>query len=229
VLRNPPAVARLILDSKQSDEVRQTAVLANPQFAAGLIEEMTRDLAPGSPEEYARIPWIWRVAIACGRRNDASQIKAVLAASLPKDGEPLRDWQAVVVGGGIVNGISQRGVWPARHIDEILNSDPVLLQRWSRALDLSAAMAENEKIPPGTRYDALRMIALQGWEKGGQQLLKYLAPGTNAELQMGAVSGLADIPTPEAEAALRSALKHLEGQNRALALEALKSRKFTGD
>ena len=40
----------------------------------------------------------------------------LLDASLPKRGEPLRDWQAVVVGGGAVNGISLEGGWPARRV-----------------------------------------------------------------------------------------------------------------
>lgn len=225
VLRNPAAVARLILDPSQPESVRNTAVQANPQFAAALIEQMTRDLRPGTPEEYARIPWIWRVAIACGKRNDASQIKAMLAVSLPDSEGPLHDWQAVVVGGGIVNGLSQRGLWPAERIGEVLANDPSLKARWSRALDLAAEMADNDKIPNGTRYDALRMIALQGWSRRGEQLLRYLAKGTNSELQMGAISGLADIGAPDAVAALREALPGLEGQNRALAEAALHRRR----
>ena len=41
----------------------------------------------------------------------------------------------------------------------------------------------------GTRYDALRMIALDAWEKGSERLAKYLGKDAHAELQMGAVSG----------------------------------------
>src|SRR5262249_28499057 len=62
VLRDPASVARLILDSAQPNELRNTAISSNPQFAAELIREMTRDLKPRTPEEYVRIPWIWRVA-----------------------------------------------------------------------------------------------------------------------------------------------------------------------
>jgi putative membrane-bound dehydrogenase-like protein len=217
VLRDPVSVARFILDSSRPEAARSSAVNANPQFAAALIKEMTRDLTPGTAEEYARIPWIWRVAIACGKRNDATQIREVIKASVPADNQPLRDWQAVVLGGGVINGLSQRGLWPAERIDEILGDDKNLHAKWTRALDLSAAMADSEKIPTGTRYDALRMIALQGWKARGAQLLRYLAKGTHPELQMGAVSGLADINTPEAAAALKEALSYLEGQNRELA------------
>jgi hypothetical protein len=42
---------------------------------------------------------------------------------------------------------------------------------------------------------------------------------------MGAVSGLADIPAPEAAAALNAALPHLTEPNRKLALEGLDQRK----
>src|SRR6185436_8638196 len=100
---------------------------------------------PGTPQEYDRIPWIWRVAIACGKRNDAGQIKAVLEASLPHEGEPLRDWQAVVIGGGIINGLSERGLWPGDRVAEILGKDDLLLKRWNTALDFASAMADDEK------------------------------------------------------------------------------------
>ncbi|HYE31340.1 MAG TPA: hypothetical protein VEH27_07935, partial [Methylomirabilota bacterium] len=221
VLRDPASVARLILDDSRPDSVRQTAVNANPQFATALIIEMTRDLQPGTPEEYRRIPWLWRVSIACGKRNDAAQMKSMLHASLPKEDAPLRDWQAVVIGGGIINGISQRGVWPRERIQEIIGDDPTLKSRWERSLDLASTMTDDEKVPTGTRYDALRMIALDTWETRGAQLLRYLAKGTDGELQMGAVSGLVDVNSPEAAKALISALEHLSGGNRDLALDGL--------
>lgn len=225
VLRDPASVARFILDSTRPEPARASAINANPQFAAALIKEMTRDLKTGTPEEYVRVPWIWRVAIACGKRNDAAQIKQVFDVSLPLENEPLRDWQAVVIGGGIINGVSQRGLWPAERIGEILSGDNSLQARFTRALDLSATMADDEKVPSGTRYDALRMIPLQGWERRGPQLVRYLVKVTHPELQMGAISGLADINSPEASAALEAALSHLQGENLKLAKEALSRRK----
>lgn len=221
VLRDPASVARFILNPTKPNAAREAAVNANPQFAAALIAEMTRDLPTGASQEYARIPWIWRVAIAAGKRNDSAQIKAILENSLPKAGEPLRDWQAVVLGGGVINGISQRGLWPAERISGIIKDDSGLQTRWTRALDLASAMADSDKIPNGTRYDALRMIALQSWEKRGEQLLRYLGKEVNPELQMGAVSGLADVPVEAAARALIEALPHLQGQNRELALDGL--------
>jgi hypothetical protein len=229
VLRDAGSVARVILDGTRSQTARETAVQANPQFSAALITEMTRDLTPGTAEEYVRIPWIWRVAIAAGRRNDAGQLKAVLAASAPKEGEPLHDWQAVVVGGGVINGISERGIAPGPRVLEIIGGDTTLKNRWERSLELASEMAENTKVPNGTRYDALRMIGLEGWEKRGEQLVRYLGREVNGELQMGAVSGLADMHAVEADRALIVALEELTEHNRKLALDALVSRAAAED
>lgn len=222
VLRDAPSVGRFILDTTKTDAAREAAINSNPQFSAALITELTRDLTGNSKEEYTRIPWIWRVALACGKRNDAKQIASVLNVSLPKQSEPLRHWQAVVIGGGIINGLSQRDVWPNDRIEEILKSNKPLRERWIRSLELAAAMADDESVPTGTRYDALRMIAMQPWEKSGDRLTKYLKKGTNAELQMGAVSGLADMKSSNASAALRGALHDLGPANRDLAQAGLK-------
>ena len=58
-------------------------------------------------------------------------------------------------------------------------------------------MADDDKVPSGTRYDALRVLGVEPWEKRGAQLVRYLG-NKNAELQMGAVSGLGDVHSPEA-------------------------------
>ena len=221
VARDPAAVAKIILDAKQPNAAREAAVNANPQFAADLIVEMTRDLVPGTPAEYERIPWIWRVAVACGRRNDANQMKRVVAVSVPELDKPLHDWQAVVIGGGIINGISDRNLWPAPRIAEVLKGDEPLLKRYHRALDLASTMTDNEKVPTPTRYDALRMLGVEPWAKRGEQLTRYLAKGTHPELQQGAVSGIADVNDPAATIALIKAFPDLTPENRTLALTAL--------
>jgi hypothetical protein len=223
VARDPAAVAAIILDATESNEAREAAVNSNPQFAAELIGLLSRDLAPGTDArlEYERIPWIWRVAVLCGKRNDAETIRKVLAVSLPKSGEPLRDWQAVVIGGGIVNGISLRGPWPAARVAEVIGTDEALKDRWQRSLDLADAMADEENVRSGTRYDALRMLGVEPWEKRGGHLSRYLAKGTPGELQQGAVSGIADVDSPHATAALLKALPDLTPQNREFALDAL--------
>src|SRR5688500_17691474 len=141
-------------------------------------------------------------------------MKRVLNVSLPQPNEPLRDWQAVVIGGGIINGLSQRDVWPAVRVTELLVQDDALRQRWQRALDLAAEMADNPKIPKGTRYDALRMLGVEPWAKRGNHLVRYLAEDVDQELQMGAVSGLVDIDAPEAAQALLQAWPNLAKGNR---------------
>ncbi len=140
---------------------------------------------------------------------------------MPQADQPLRDWQAVVVGGGVINGITQSHQWPDEFIATLLKGDQKLAARWRRAIDLSAVMADNVKVRNGTRYDALRMIGIDSWEKRGEQLQKYLAKGVNDELQMGAVSALGDMCAAQVGPALVAGLSHFSKRNRELALDAL--------
>jgi hypothetical protein len=217
----PAEIAKQILDDKLPNEKRQALINQHPKLAAELVAAMTADLQPGTPEEYRRIPWIWRVSIAAGRRNDAQELVKLLEASLPKMGEPLRDWQAVVIGGGIINGISLQGQWPSARIAEILRERARLQERWEAILPQAHAMADKEKTPTGTRYDALRIIPLDAWEKCGERLTKYLAKGTHDELTMGAISGLSDVDRTEVAGLLLEHLEHFSAGNRKLAVEAL--------
>ena len=214
-------LASRILDDSQDREVRARLVEEHPEQGVALLREMVRNLQPGTEEEYRRIPWIWRVAIAAGRRNDDGELRKVLDVSLPTADGPLHDWQAVVIGGGVINGISQKGIWPGERVAEILKDRPELQARWRRSLELASAMADDEKVPTGTRYDALRMIGLEAWQRRGAQLTRYLAKGTHDELQMGAVSALGDMRSPQATAALLSGVRHYSERNRELALDAL--------
>jgi hypothetical protein len=214
-------MARVLLRDDVPQGTRQKLIDDNPALAGDLVQEMTRGLEADPKEEYRRIPWVWRVSIAAGKRNDAGQLTRLLEVSLPAKGQPLRHWQAVVIGGGVINGVSQAGAWPGERLAELLAGKDGLAERWSQALEQAVAMADDEKVPTGTRYDALRMLGLGTWEKHGARLKKYLGPGVHAELQMGAVSGLGDMPAPEAGQALRENLKHCTAGNRNLALDAL--------
>jgi hypothetical protein len=182
---------------------------------------MTSDLEPDQKEEYRRIPWIWRVAIAAGRKNETDSLKKLLDVPLPKIDEPLRDWQAVVIGGGIINGISQQGVWPLERMQEPLKGEPELVERWREMLAQAATMADDENVHTGTRYDALRIIPLEGWKLRGEQLMKYLKPGVHGELQMGAISGASDVDAPEVARLLADGLEHFSPGNRSPAIDAL--------
>jgi putative membrane-bound dehydrogenase-like protein len=214
-------IAQHILDDSRPRPEREALIAQQSAQPAELIAALAAGLGSDTKEEYRRIPWIWRVAIAVGKANDAARIKSILQTTLPASQAPLADWQAVVIGGGIVNGISQAGAWPHERIAETIGNDSPLKARWRRLLDQADDMAANPTTPPGTRYDALRMIALDGWSKRGETLSRYLTADANAELQMGAVSGLVDIPDPPATAALLDAIPQLKPRNRELALDGL--------
>ena len=145
----------------------------------------------------------------------------MLRASLPASEKPLEHWQSVVIGGGLINGLTLAGHWPDEVLKTILEGDQSLLAAWNHALIESSTMADDESVPPGTRYDALRMVALRDWSIAKPQLEKYLQKGINDELQMGAVSGLADVRDVTAAELLIGAYGYLSDHNRKLALEGM--------
>lgn len=223
--RQPPAtpagLAEFLLDDQQPAAARQAAIAERRAESAELIAQMVRLLPRDANEEYRRIPWIWRVAIAAGKRQDPASWIKILDVSLPQVGEPLRDWQAVVIGGGLINGMSQQNLWPREQIELLLRERPTLAARWRLAMEQSAAMADDEKVPAGTRYDALRMLPLAGWEQRGRQLVRYLEREVDPELQRGAISGLSDIDAPEVADVLLHHLADFSAANRKLAFDAL--------
>jgi hypothetical protein len=216
------SAAGILLDDQQSADARNAIIDDNADRAGALITEMAKGLGNDPAEEYRRIPWIWRVAVAAGKRNDADQLKGVIQASLPGEAELLRDWQAVVIGGGVINGITLAGDWPGPRVDQILGDDASLKQRWKNALQLAGTLADDQKVTRGTRYDALRMIPLLGWDASGAKLRNYLKTGTHPELQQGAISGCGDVDDPRAARALVDALPGLDPKNIRLAVNALK-------
>ncbi|MCH9792568.1 MAG: neutral/alkaline non-lysosomal ceramidase N-terminal domain-containing protein, partial [Planctomycetes bacterium] len=124
------------------------------------IKSLVARVKVGTKDEYREIPEIWRTAVALGKRNQAEEIKKLLDASLPEEQGTLQRWQAVVIGGGIVNGITIAGDWPRARIEGIVKGDKKLTARWKHALLQSVKMADDPQIKAGTRYDALRMIAM---------------------------------------------------------------------
>jgi hypothetical protein len=216
------ALAQQILDASKPNAEREKTIAQAPPVDAGmLIAALVKGLEPGTPEEYVRIPWVWRVAVAAGRRNQTSELRSVLAASLPQRDEPLHDWQAVVIGGGVVNGVSLAGAWPPDRMPELLRGDKTLAARWNRVPDLAVAMAANEAVKTGTRYDALRILGAESWKRRGGVVTKYLAEGTHAEVQQGAIGALGDMKDKAAARALLEAVPHLSDRNRNSALNAL--------
>lgn len=215
-------LAAELLDDRLSVAGRQQLLESSLDRPIDLLAALVRDVPANDPEEeYRRIPWIWRVSIATARENDREQLTAMLRQALPAEGAPLRDWQAVVLGGGLINGLSQVGVWPHERIASLIGNDRELRQRWLQSLQAAVTMSDDASVRSGTRYDALRMVAMRGWSNGGPQLVRYLQEAEDAELQMGAVSGLVDVPDPPATSALIAALPHLTDRNRQLAIEGL--------
>lgn len=188
--------------------------------AAAVITKLLDGLAVGTPKEYERIPDIWRPSLAAGKRNDAAELKRLLDLSMPKADEPLRHWQAVVIGGGIINGLSMQGVWPQRRIKELFKDDATMTKRWNRVLDLADKMASDEKVPVGTRYDALRILGADSSKARAAHLEKYLV-SDNEELQMGAISGLSDMEDADISGVVLASLKKYKDSNRKLAVDAL--------
>jgi hypothetical protein len=85
-------------------------------------------------------------------------------------------------------------------------------------------MANNSQVPSGTRYDALRVLGAADWRQFGDVLKRYLEPGTDDELQMGAANALADLTEPAATKTLVRALPGLTEDNRNLAISILAAR-----
>lgn len=211
------SIAQQILNDKLSDKDRQKAIEDNLSLAPELLVAMTKDMPDDLKEEYRRIPWIWRVAIAAAKKNDFPVVQRIMDLAMPKPGDKLRDWQAVVIGGGVINGHGLVDLWPHEQMKKLIDT-PERQMRWQWVLKESHVMAHNEKVHTGTRYDALRIIALDKPELAIPNLKKYLSAGGNDEMQMGAVSGLIDVPTAEAEELIGQAFSHLKGENRELAL-----------
>jgi hypothetical protein len=103
----------------------------------------------------------------------------------------------------------------------LVRGNPELKSRWREALKQAHAMADSEAVPPGTRYDALRIVALDDWTAARPRLETYLAKSANAELQQGAVSGLVDVEHADAAGLLVKALPGLTPGNRAFAVAGL--------
>lgn len=221
--QSPGELVRALVAKGGDNAVIRKLVEDRGDWAADMIQDMTNSLAPGQAE-YRMIPHIWRVAIAQGKKGDPKTVLSILRVSLPEAEADMRDWQAVVLGGGLINGSTLAGRWPHQEYQALLARDPGLRPRWTRAIGLAFAMADNPKVPTGTRYDALRMAALGDRSLALALLARHLRPGTDDELVMGAASGLGDMaPSEDAavSALLLEALPRLNETNLGMALGAL--------
>lgn len=217
----PEVIAAALLDARHDQKSREALARESAPRAVDVVTALIAGLPDDEDEEYRRIPWIWRVAVAAGRANDEAALRPLLDASMPREGEPLRDWQAVVLGGGVVMGVSQAGAWPRDVIAPWLAEDATRAARWTRSLDLAVAMADDAQVRTGTRYDALRMLAVLPWDRAGAQLVRYLSADVDAELQLGAIGGLSDLQDERAADALVQHFTQFAPDNRRHAINAL--------
>jgi len=217
-------LARQILDDGRPENDRKAMIAAHPELSLDLLKALVADMPTNdSKEEYRRIPWIWRVTVAAAKRNDLREMQPIVRFTLPKPGAPLRDWQAVVMGGGIINGIGLVGAWPGEQIESMVADDPTLRSRWLRTLELAGEMADDPKVFNGTRYDALRIIGLDQWDRRGAQLSRYLkkGKGIDDELVQGAIGGLGTMRSPHVASAILAEYPQYNEENRGFALDAL--------
>ena len=90
------------------------------------------------------------------------------------------------MGGGIVNGI-RTGRSLARRTDRKNGGDdPGLRARWAASSRFGRAMADDPEVFNGTRYDALRIIGVDTWDRHGAQLCRYLKKGRESSERTGA-------------------------------------------
>jgi hypothetical protein len=219
--------AEEILKDSNHDDVRSKVADESLPHAARVIAAMTENLPNNLEEEYRRIPWIWRLAINATKQGNAEQQRALLILSLPERDKPLAHWQAVVLGGGLINGLSQLGENPTEQIQKLLMANAGSgedQQRFARTIELAVKMVDDQSVPSGTRYDALRILGASDWNSHAEQLVRYLASDTDEELQMGAVSATADLANEAATKTLIQSLAKISPDNRNLALEMLLSR-----
>lgn len=219
----PKELASWLLNDSLPASDREAAITAALPQAEQILPLLIAGLpnTTGSAEEYRRIPWIWRLSVASAKNGNKSQIQSLLLLALPAPDSPLQHWQAVVIGGGLINGVTQSGLWPHDVFAVSQFTTPELQGRWQKTLQLAQTMAQDENVPTGTRYDALRILALLPAEQAIPALLPSLKPNIHPELQMGAISALGDIPTPEATDALVTHLQGFASENQQLALAAL--------
>lgn len=218
-------IAAKLLDEKIDAKQREALIAEHKDKTVEIVREIVRGLRgqeAGGKEEYRRIPWIWRTAVAAGRRNDGKALAGLLQQATPRIDRPLRDWRVVVLGGGVVGGISTSGNWPKRRINELLKeAPPELAEKWNRAVELAIAKADDEKVHKDTRYDCLRLGAMGDPEKTIPWLNKYLGKEVHHELQQGAIAGLSDIESTKVGPTLLAAMGNFEKESRDHALNAL--------
>ena len=129
--------AQVLLNPRAGDELKTTVCSQWKSNADQVLKILVAKLPNGdTEEEYRCIPWIWKLSIEATRNEEKSpgMILKLLELSTPAIDEPLRDWQAVVIGGAVINGLSLNGLWPEVELKRILQNDLQTKLRFDSAL-----------------------------------------------------------------------------------------------
>jgi gluconolactonase len=226
-------IAAQILAQSDPDK-RENLIAQHKSSAKELIIEWTKDLLPYQERakdtdlEYVRIPSIWRVAILAVRDPATRErvMPELIDLALPTPTGKMRDWQSVILGGAIINGLGLEKLWPKVELEKFISEHPAWKPRWERALELAKSDAYDTGIPAGTRYDAIRVLAMLPAQEALAKITPFLDdnnpdPAVKEELQMGAVSALSDIEHPGMFEPFLAAYAKLALGNQALAREAM--------
>lgn len=228
-------IAKQLLLEKQESVVEKLIAQHHPnapQLIRVWIQQLKQLEEPQAAKtrEYELIPMIWRLSIAAIRNSETREkvLHELLDLSLAVPSQDPNstsanwaDWQAVILGGAVINGLGLEGQWPKQFLERTLVQKPELAGRWQATLNSAQRMAVNESTPTGTRYDAIRVLAMLPADQAIERIKPFLGKGINEELQMGAVSGLSDIEHPSVSSLLLNAFSDLVPANQLLAKEAM--------
>ncbi|MFN9591883.1 MAG: neutral/alkaline non-lysosomal ceramidase N-terminal domain-containing protein [Pirellulaceae bacterium] len=177
---------------------------------------------PWSAEDQVRwIPTIWMLTNRACKSGDQDLAMRILDEALPRIDGTIDDWRVVVLGGGVVGGLSDSITWPRPVIENWMESDAQRIARCQRVLMFSIEKAADEKTSTGTRYDALRLVGMLPEEQVFSVLDPYWNGDVHEELRMGAISAASDIDSPQSVPLLSTAAKNESGHLRSLAIDGL--------
>lgn len=195
-------IANKVLNDKVSDRERAHLIRSNPEYAADLLQTLVADIEPGTKEENARIPLLWEVSVFAAEKNNREIMARILDISIPKNNATVHNWQIAVIGGGLIFELSKNGKDPRNVIGEMVESDPLLNQRWQSLVRVSRKIVMDESQSLGIRYDALRIFAMSDWSVAKnvyQQLFskKVVTDESDKALRLAAVTAIPDFNKDE--------------------------------
>ncbi|MCA9240907.1 MAG: c-type cytochrome, partial [Planctomycetales bacterium] len=208
-------------DSASTRLPRTLPVKADAPHCVREIAQQIDLSAVGAAGEYEFIPKVWELSRAVGRRNELNELSQLLNLALPRANQPIAAWQIVLIGGGIVGGISEARGWPAARVADALAAAERPTADWLALLEHAAQLANDNSVRAGTRYDALRILGAASWQRCHEVAGKFLDPAAHPDLQLGAVQAIADVDSPHAAGVLIAAVQRLDGEGRRAAVEGL--------